>query len=167
MDRHPRVLQLWVQAAPIRGRERQPLERVRREQHGRDEEQRDDAGDGAHVGHESLIPTWGEPLCGGGKSGQNQRPKKQASRLATPKGRNGINDGELATGVTCHVGDVEIPAEKRDQKGQRRDAHHTKKRVHGTSGAFHQLQTAVLPGNRTDDGSPQSQEKPEAQRKVS
>ena len=131
---HAGVLQLRIEPAPVGRREGEPLERIgAAEQHHRDEERDDQAGDAGDVGQQAPVARRGQRLRQRAEDRQDHRPEQQRALLSGPERRNEVVGRQVARRVRRHVLDVEIVREdslpQRNRGHQQRGAHRVGRRA--------------------------------------
>ena len=156
MDHHPVVLELGIQALPIRREEGEPLEgiHVREEKHHQEEDQ-DHLEDPDHVGHELpvLVPILEDG--DGGEERQQHCPEEQGAPLSRPQAGNLEEDVQLTVGVVGYIEVLEAIADECIDDAGRSENEEEEDRVDALLGTEGQVPTLVLPSGESEDHPPQ------------
>ncbi len=167
VDRHPRVLELRVHAAPVGWDPVEALERIRAEAHREQEEERDRTQRPGHVRHEMPRLLTAPGVDGGsGVEGEDQTPEQHRARLTGPERRERVDRREVRAGVARDELDREIVREQRRPQPDARDDDESGRGVERALAAPNEIGAGARGAGERDGDAPRCHEQRDPERQL-
>src|SRR6266581_3607185 len=143
-------------SAAIQRHKGEALERIRGEQHHRDEERRHGARYGGDEGEIDAMPPARHHLHEHREEAQDRRPEEQAALLSRVERGPEVERREIATGVGRDVFETEVVAEDPDLERDDRNRQRAEQRECGVARTLLQIRAILRPADKSRDRSPQA-----------
>jgi len=156
MNRHPVILELWIQALPVGGNKSQLFEGVYiSEEQNHQEEGQDSLKDPDHRGHELPVLVSIQIDGEGSKEGEKHGPKQKGPRLPGPETRDLVVGVQGSVGIIGNVLVLKLVLQKCVHQPHAGDDQKAEGHVNASFGTENQITTLLIPAHEAHGHPPE------------